>query len=226
MPIWAVFLCVGISIACVLPIGIIVAVTGQQLYLNVLTEFVIGLMIPGKTIAVMAFKSLGTNCIIQAINLISDLKLGHYMKINPIHMTAAQFYGTLVGAIVNTTVSLAALDFLGPLISQPRGQWNANSYATFYNAGAIWGAIGPQRFFGIGSTYQGCLLGFPIGFALPFLPWLGNRFYPSQMWRLINIPLIASFGSPGKSHCYGCRWLPKQSYYAVDCRVYFPVLLV
>ena len=90
MPIWSVFLCLAIALFFLLPIGIITAVTGMQLGLNVLTEFVIGLMIPGQTIAVMAFKSLGTNTIIQAMSLIGDLKLGHYMKINPVHMVFAQ----------------------------------------------------------------------------------------------------------------------------------------
>lgn len=94
MPIWSVFLCLAIALFFLLPIGIITAVTGMQLGLNVLTEFVIGLMIPGQTIAVMAFKSLGTNTIIQAMGLIGDLKLGHYMKINPIHMVFAQVHDT------------------------------------------------------------------------------------------------------------------------------------
>jgi OPT family oligopeptide transporter len=90
MPIWSVFLCIGLTIFFLLPIGIILAVTGLPLGLNVLCQFVIGLMIPGQTIDVMAFKSLGTNTIIQAMGLIADLKLGHYMKINPVHMILAQ----------------------------------------------------------------------------------------------------------------------------------------
>ena len=81
MPIWAVFLCLVMSLTSILPIGVISAVSGTQLALNVLTEFIIGLLIPGKTIAVMTFKSLGTNSVIQALDLLSDLKLGHYSKI-------------------------------------------------------------------------------------------------------------------------------------------------
>ena len=63
MPIWSVFLCISLCVLFLLPIGIIAAVTGIQIGLNVLSEFVIGLMIPGETIAIMAFKSLGTNSI-------------------------------------------------------------------------------------------------------------------------------------------------------------------
>lgn len=92
MPIWAVFLCICMALASILPIGVISAISGTTLGLNVLTEFIIGLLIPGKTIAVMTFKSLGTNSVIQALNLLSDLKLGHYMKINPVHMVFAQVF--------------------------------------------------------------------------------------------------------------------------------------
>ncbi len=140
MPIWAVLLCVTIALFFLLPIGVIYAITGLPLGLNVLTEFVIGLMIPGQTIAVMAFKSLGTNTIIQALSLTADLKLGHYMKINPVHMVAAQLYGTIVGAIVNTAVSLWAETILSNVLFI-HGEWKANGFQTFYSAGAIWGAI-------------------------------------------------------------------------------------
>jgi hypothetical protein len=61
------------------PIGLVQAISGWQVGLNVLTEFVIGLLIPGQTLAVIGFKSLGYNIVIQALNLVSDLKLGHYM---------------------------------------------------------------------------------------------------------------------------------------------------
>lgn len=90
MPIWSIFLCIGINLVFLVPFGVIRAIAAVPLYLNVVTEFVIGLIIPGETIAIMAFKSLGTNTLIQALTLIADLKLGHYMKINPVHMVFAQ----------------------------------------------------------------------------------------------------------------------------------------
>ena len=49
MPVWSVFLCIGITFFFLLPIGVITAITGLQLGLNVLSEFVIGLLIPGQT---------------------------------------------------------------------------------------------------------------------------------------------------------------------------------
>lgn len=192
MPIWSIFLCLTINLVFLLPFGVIQAIAAFPLGLNVLTEFVIGLLIPGKTVAVMAFKSLGTNTLHQSLVLLGDLKLGHYMKINPVHMVAAQLYGTVIGAIVNTSVSISAEDFLGSLLFK-HPDWDATSYRVFYNAGAIWGAIGPQRFFGIGSVYQDLMWFFLAGFLLPFVPWLGNKLHPSRYWMYLNIPILASF---------------------------------
>lgn len=95
-----------------IPIGLIQAVSGTQIGLNVLTEFVIGLILPGQTVAVMTFKSLGYNTLIQALALVSDLKLGHYMHIAPISMVIAQMIGTVIGIIFNTGTAFFVIDAL------------------------------------------------------------------------------------------------------------------
>lgn len=50
---WAFLLAVGISFAFSLPIGIIQAITNNQIGLNVLTEFVFGYIQPGRPLALM-----------------------------------------------------------------------------------------------------------------------------------------------------------------------------
>lgn len=50
---WALLLAVFISFAFSLPIGIIQAVTNNQIGLNVLTEFVYGYIQPGRPLALM-----------------------------------------------------------------------------------------------------------------------------------------------------------------------------
>ena len=44
--------------------------------------------------------------------------------------------------------------------------------------------------------------GFGIGLLLPFLPWLGNRIWPSQQWRLVNMPLLTFANSPGATNSF------------------------
>ncbi|KAI9342268.1 OPT oligopeptide transporter protein-domain-containing protein [Obelidium mucronatum] len=196
MPWWAIFFNLFICLIFILPFGIVPAVSGFYLYLNVLTEFVIGLMIPGQTVAVMAFKSWGTNSLSQALTLTQDLKLGQYLHIPPYAMVFAQFYGTLVNAFVSTAAVFYMVYNTNDLLQKP--EWRYNGHQTFYSAGGIWGAIGPQRFFGIGSLYEGLLWCFLIGATAPLLPWLANKYiYKSRYWHFINFAIIFTTGNAG-----------------------------
>jgi OPT family oligopeptide transporter len=193
LPLWSLVLVTVMSMLSIIPIGIITAISGQRLGVNVLTEFVIGYLIPGKTISVMAFKSLGTNSVIQAITLLSDLKLGHYMKIDPRYMIFAQIYGSLIGAFINVWSSFWVMDSLSGLLGT--GEWRATNFLLFYNAGAIWGAIGPNRFFGPTSVYHPLLWCFPLGLILPVIPWYMHRKAGARdtFWKHVNVPLLANF---------------------------------
>jgi len=56
---WAMIVCLIIPIIWLVPIGIIFATTNIQIGLNVLTEFIVGYMTPGRPLAMMMFKSYG-----------------------------------------------------------------------------------------------------------------------------------------------------------------------
>ena len=70
-----------IAFVYIIPIGIIQAITNQQIGLNVITELIIGYALPGRPIAMMMFKTWGYITMAQALQFTSDFKLGHYMKI-------------------------------------------------------------------------------------------------------------------------------------------------
>ena len=198
---WGTLLAFAIAFVFVLPTGFILALTNQSIGLNVVTEFIIGFIIPGKTIEVMSFKSFGFVLQSQALDLSSNLKLGYYMHIPPVAMVASQFIGTIIGAVISTSVSFVMMDSAIPILQQSSKDWDAISYETFVTAGAIWGSIGPARMFGPGTHYFGLLLGFPIGAMLPFIPWLSNRLYPSKLWHFVNIPiLLSNTGAVGRSN--------------------------
>ncbi len=59
MPVWAFVLALVIAFIYTVPIGIIQAVTNQQIGLNVLTELIIGYLLPGRPLAMMLFKTWG-----------------------------------------------------------------------------------------------------------------------------------------------------------------------
>jgi hypothetical protein len=49
---------------------------------------------------------------------------------------------------------------------------------------AIRGAIGPARFFKIGTPYGSLMFGFGIGILLPLIPWGLNKLWPHSYWHL------------------------------------------
>lgn len=58
--------------------------------LNIITEYVMGLIYPGRPIANVCFKTYGYMSMAQAVSFLSDFKLGHYMKIPPRSMFLVQ----------------------------------------------------------------------------------------------------------------------------------------
>ena len=49
--------------------------------LNVITEFLAGLIMPGNPVANVTFKTYAYISQVQGLLFLSDLKLGHYMKV-------------------------------------------------------------------------------------------------------------------------------------------------
>ncbi|KAJ3323213.1 hypothetical protein HDV06_001980 [Boothiomyces sp. JEL0866] len=195
LPWYGSILAIAIAVLGAIPIGTITGITGQQPYLNIITEMIAGIVFQGKIVNVMTFKSLGTNIMLQAISLLGDLKLGHYMHISPIAMVAAQFLGTLYGSVVNTGLSFYAMDHIVNL-SNPTDEYNAKDYKTFVSAGGLWGALGPIRAFGPSSPYFSMNLAYIIGFLLPFIPWAMKKIYPSGFWNYVNIFVIVQNTAP------------------------------
>jgi len=77
--------------------GIIV---GQQNLIQMIGAFIN----PGKPLANMYFTLFGSNSVTQSLNLLSDLKLGQYMKLPPRCTFTMQVVGTVFGAILNFTI--------------------------------------------------------------------------------------------------------------------------
>ncbi|GKT87580.1 LOW QUALITY PROTEIN: OPT family small oligopeptide transporter [Colletotrichum tofieldiae] len=136
---WAYIICILIGAFFILPVGIIQAVTNQQTGLNVVTEMIVGYMTPGRPVAMMLFKSWGYMLCYNGLQYVSDMKVGHYMKIP---LTFAVLWLSMV--------QIAAYNFLRGNIegictpTQAQGL-TCPQARTFYNASVIWGVIGPLR---------------------------------------------------------------------------------
>jgi hypothetical protein len=90
----------GISVALIIPVGILTAITNNEVTLNVLSELIGGFVVPGKALAMNMFKAYGTLTLAQAISFIDVLKLGHYTKIPPRAMFRAQIIPTFLSVVI------------------------------------------------------------------------------------------------------------------------------
>lgn len=76
--------------------------------LNIITEYIMGLIYPGKPIANVCFKVYGYMSMSQAVSFLSDFKLGHYMKIPPRSMFLVQVHNVLPTNMTSTIYKLRA----------------------------------------------------------------------------------------------------------------------
>jgi len=195
-PAWAYVVCMLIPIVWLIPIGLIQAITNVQLGLNVLTEFVIGYMVPGRPMAMMMFKNYGYICMSQALYFAQDLKLGHYMKVPPRVMFSSQVIASIWSAIVQVAVMNWALANIPDVCSLDQASnYTCPGSRVFFTASIIWGAIGPARIFSGKAIYASLQWFWLVGAITPIATWLLARRWPKSLWRYVNTPVI--YGGPG-----------------------------
>jgi OPT family oligopeptide transporter len=138
----------------VIPIGMIQAITNQQVGLNVITELIIGYALPGRPVAMMMFKTWGYITMAQALTFSSDMKLGHYMKVPPRVMFFAQVLCTVIAGTTQLGVQAWMFSNIeGMCTDDQKDGFICPSTEVFGTASIIWGVIGPQRQFSKGQIY-------------------------------------------------------------------------
>jgi OPT family small oligopeptide transporter len=191
MPVWCFVVALVISFAYVIPIGMIQAITNQQVGLNVITELIIGYMLPGKPIAMMMFKTWGYITMAQALQFTSDFKLGHYMKIPPRTMFTAQVFAAIVAGTVQLGVQAWMFTNIPDMCSlHQKDKFICPNTQVFGTASIIWGVIGPAHQFSKGHTYYPLLFFFLFGTIAPVIPWLITLKYPNSFFKYVNFPVI------------------------------------
>ncbi|CEJ57859.1 Sexual differentiation process protein isp4 [Penicillium brasilianum] len=190
---WAFFISLIIAVLWFVPLGIVKASTNIDIGLNVLTEFIIGYMQPGRPMAMMLFKTYGYMSMYQGMYFTQDLKLGHYMKIPPRVTFAAQ----MVAGVWSSLVQIAVMNWALGAIKDVCTQHQANHYScpngrVFFNASVIWGVIGPARIFSVGQLYSPLMFFWIAGAVLPVAIYFGARALPRSPIRYLSAPLIFS----------------------------------
>ncbi|KAL6184522.1 hypothetical protein ACLB2K_045923 [Fragaria x ananassa] len=168
---------------------------GKTSGLNVITEYAIGLILPGKPILNVCFKTYGYISMAQAISFLNDFKLGHYMKIPPRSMFIVQLIGTVIAGTVNIGVAWWLLSTVENICQHellpPNSPWTCPNDRVFFDASVLWGLVGPKRMFGSLGNYPALNWFFLLGAFGPLLVWLLHRAFPSHKWiQLINLPVL------------------------------------
>ncbi|KZT68237.1 small oligopeptide transporter [Daedalea quercina L-15889] len=192
-PVWAFILSLVIAFVYCIPVGMIQAITNQQLGLNVITELIIGYALPGRPIAMMMFKTWGYITMSQALTFSSDFKLGHYMKVDPRQM----FWSQVVATVIAGTVQLGVQAWMFTNIPDMCSTTQANDFIcpsteVFGTASFIWGVIGPARQFSSGQIYYGLVWFFLVGAVCPLVAYLIGLRWPNSFIQYVNFPVIFS----------------------------------
>ncbi|XP_011015796.1 PREDICTED: oligopeptide transporter 4-like [Populus euphratica] len=195
MPFWGLLFAAALAFIFSLPISIITATTNQTPGLNIITEYVMGIIYPGRPIANVCFKTYGYMSMAQAISFLSDFKLGHYMKIPPRSMFLVQFIGTIIAGTINLGVAWWLLNSVEHICQDnllpANSPWTCPSDRVFFDASVIWGLVGPRRIFGSQGEYAALNWFFLGGLLGPFIVWLLHKAFPGQSWiPLINLPVL------------------------------------
>jgi len=188
MPVWAFVLALVIAFTYVIPIGMIQAITNQQVGLNVITELIIGYALPGRPVAMMMFKTWGYITMAQALQFTSDFKLGHYMKIPPRIMFIAQVSAAVVAGTVQLGVQAWMFTNIeGMCNPDQKDGFICPSTQVFGTASIIWGVIGPGLQFSKGQTYYPLVFFFLVGTLAPVIPWALSKRYPNSFLKYVNL---------------------------------------
>ncbi|KAI3725622.1 hypothetical protein L1987_65413 [Smallanthus sonchifolius] len=195
MPWWGLVLACVLASSFTLPISVITATTNQTPGLNIITEYLMGVIYPGRPIANVTFKTYGYISMAQAVSFLNDFKLGHYMKIPPRSMFLVQFIGTIIAGTINISVAWWLLTSIENICQDqllpPDSPWTCPGDRVFYDASVIWGLVGPKRIFGSLGPYSSLNWFFLGGFLGPLVVYLFHKAFPNQKWiKLINLPVI------------------------------------
>lgn len=188
-----------------IPTGIIFAMTGVQIALDVIAEFIGGSFFQGNAIATCFFQTYAMVTSTQAQAFAKDLKLAHYIKIPP----RVTFFAQMVPTLATTFVAVGILHYQITIenvcTEQAAFRFYCPSETIFYSAAVIWGTVGPKRLWGPGGQYTITLIGFPIGVLTVVTFWyLGKKYPNNPIIRKVH-PVVLMYG--------GTTWVPYNMSY-------------
>ncbi|PPQ95763.1 LOW QUALITY PROTEIN: hypothetical protein CVT26_015850 [Gymnopilus dilepis] len=190
MPVWAFILALVIAFTYVIPIGMIQAITNQQVGLNVITELIIGYALPGRPVAMMMFKTWGYITMAQALTFTSDFKLGHYMKIPPKPMFWCQIIATVIAGTVQLGVQAWMFTNIPDMCSPSQKDGFICPSTEVFGTASIIFVLASASYLHMSDVPNSPLVFFfLIGAITPVIPWALSKKYPNSFLKYVK-PVI------------------------------------
>lgn len=198
LPWWALIVLLIMSFILTVIYGYLSSITGFSLswFGTGFFQMIVAFMLPGKPVANMYGTVYGQHTMNQALNLMSDFKLGQYTKVPPRVTFFAQVFGSIVGSVLNYVMLINIIDNNRPALLSIAGTrlWSGQNPQS-YNSNAIsWGALGPQMF-GRGGTYVMVPIALAIGLFLPVPFWLLHKKFPKSGFNNVIMPIIVQYSA-------------------------------
>ncbi|OSD07751.1 small oligopeptide transporter [Trametes coccinea BRFM310] len=217
MTIWALIVALLIALVYIVPVGMIQAVTNRQVGLkyvdarytlgsplltfacSVITELIVGYMLPGRPVAMMMFKTWGYITMSQAMIFTSDFKLGHYMKVPPRPMFWCQIVATIVAGTVQLGVEnwmFSNIPQICSLAQKDISGFTCPNTQVFATASVLFGVIGPTLQFSQNEQYYLMFTGIgliPPASAVNYVPWAIIGFLFQYVIRRRHFPFWAKY---------------------------------
>lgn len=202
-----VFYGIALALIFIIPVGLLKAMTGIEVTLNVLAELIGGAMVEGNAISMNYFKTFGYVTCAQAIRFSNNLKLGHYVKVPPRQSFAAQVAATLLSTLVCTGVQVYQMNKIPNVCDEIDAPmklfcWNVD---VIFTSSVFWGTIGPRRIWGPGGLYTATLVGFPLGVVTVLVIYFLSTKFSRWTWLRQVHPVVLVYG--------GILWAPYNMSY-------------
>ncbi len=216
-----VFYGIALCVVFIVPIGVIKAMTGVEVGLGILAEFIGGSVVPGNQLAMNYMKCYGMVTASHALWFANDLKLAHYVKVRRLSLLSSArppplvvpsacsraqipprqtFAVQMVATLVSTVVCTAVLNFQmnsipGVCTMDAPNRFTCPFVNSFFTASVLWGTIGPRKIFGPTGQYSLLLLGFPLGLAIALAFWAVKKRFPHHTWLRQVHPVVMLSGA-------------------------------
>lgn len=182
VPVWLIFLTIGINLVFAVPLSFLSATTGTNLSLGSLMQIVTGFLLPNNPNAFLFGQTLGAWALAgYGDNYVQDQKMAHYCKIAPRAVFRSQI-GTIV---ITCFVAVATQNFILSNVpglctpDQPSRFTCAGDGAPLYANSLMWGLMGSDRVFNsIYPLFKWCFL---IGAAIAVMFLLGQGLGPRYL---------------------------------------------